>query len=199
MSPTGQMGKWQTCMRFKVWAQSYGTCTYFCYILSTWAMKTITSFHTLSQNTLNKQVKQINTSTDKVKYRTNTVRWKRSAPCRVRSSVPFGCPHAPPCKIRASIFYIRPDSEFTARCDVLFWFFSWAGALALSSKSHFWFAATDWQTCMCCTEALPSIVQSSINRLRCPHHLQQDQNCFKWILFWPKTVHLLNDVQMCPT
>lgn len=67
-------------------------------------------FCTLSQNTLNKQSKQINTSTGQVKYRTNTVHWRQSASGRVHLSNLFACPRAPPGKIKASIFYLRPDS-----------------------------------------------------------------------------------------
>lgn len=92
-------------------------------------------FCTLSRNTLNKQSKQINTSTGQVKYRTNTVHWKQSASGRVHLSNLFACPRAPPGKIKASIFYLRPDSSFTGRCDVLFHFFRW-GLLALVQVPH---------------------------------------------------------------
>lgn len=73
-----------------------------------WALSRV--FCTLSQNTLNKQSKQINTSTGQVKYRTNTVHWRQSASGRVHLSNLSACPRAPPGKIKASIFYLRPDS-----------------------------------------------------------------------------------------
>lgn len=51
-----------------------------------------------------------------------------------------------------------------------------------------------------CTESLLSIVWSAINHLRCPHHIQKNTKIvFEWILFWAKSVHLLNAVQMYPT
>lgn len=67
-------------------------------------------FCTLSWNTLNKQSKQINTSADQVKFRTNTVHWKQSASDRVHLSNLFACPRTPPGKMKS--FYILPQARF---------------------------------------------------------------------------------------